>query len=191
MNLHPSPEEITEIIHQEIIKKQKKIDFNNFMLIFKEKNFDFFPYFSSIKAYVKKLNLSKNQIFQFMAKMEIAEQMLLEGATEYEIKNQTNIPDELLAIIFHKYYNQIPFDIIQVKLTHFRLMQLIINMESFYKQILEKYTPDDKKNFIDTFYHTIVDMIHLNEPFYRNSQLVANLLKEKNENIVKKINKFQ
>ena len=191
MNLHPSPEEITEIIHQEIIKKQKKIDFNNFMLIFKEKNFDFFPYFFSIKAYVKKLNLSKNQIFQFMAKMEIAEQMLLEGATEYEIKNQTNIPDELLAIIFHKYYNQIPFDIIQVKLTHFRLMQLIINMESFYKQILEKYTPDDKKNFIDTFYHTIVDMIHLNEPFYRNSQLVANLLKEKNENIVKKINKFQ
>ena len=70
-------------------------------------------------------------------------------------------------------------------------MQLVINMESFYKQILEKYTSDDKKNFIDTFYHTIVDMVHLNEPFYRNSQLVANLLKEKNENIFKKINKFQ
>lgn len=191
MNLQPSPEEITQIIHQEIIKKQKKMDFSNFMLIFKEKNFDFFPYFSSIKSYIKKLNLSKNHVFQFMAKMEIAEQMLLEGATEYEIKNQTNIPDELLAVIFHKYYIQIPFDIIQIKLTHFRLIQLVINMESFYKQILEKYTSDDKKNFIDTFYHTIVDMVHLNEPFYRNSQLVANLLKEKNENIVKKINKFQ
>ena len=85
MNLQPSPEEITQIIHQEIIKKQKKMDFSNFMLIFKEKNFDFFPYFSSIKSYIKKLNLSKNHVFQFMAKMEIAEQMLLEGATEYEI----------------------------------------------------------------------------------------------------------
>jgi len=162
-NLTPSAEEITIIVEEEIRKSGKRADFDNFLLIFKKKQFEFYPYFKHVQDYIQKYHLYKKTLFQYMLKMEVAENMLLEGANEREIKEQTNIPNELFSLIIKKYYLKIPLEIVQMKLIHFRILQLTKHMHSFYKHVLEKYTPEDKKDLINTFYQSMIDMSSLSE----------------------------
>lgn len=175
-HIEPTPEEITTIVKQEIVKHGKRPDFDNFLLIFKKKQYSLFPYFKHIKDYLRTYELDKNLILQFMFKLEIAENMLLEGATLKEIRQQTEIPDELLFLIIKKYHKKIPKEIWEMKLMHYRLMQVTHNIHNFYKNILEKYTPIDKKEFIENFYHTIIDMGMLDEGDVPYSELYTYIL---------------
>lgn len=181
--INPTPEEITTIVKQEIIKHGKRPDFDNFLLIFKKNKYSVYPYFKYINGYLRKCELDKNLILQLMFKLEIAENMLLEGATLREIKQQTEIPDELLFIIIKKYQKKIPQEVWEMKLMHFRLMQLTQNIHTFYKHILEKYTPADKKEFIENFYHTIIDMTMLDEEDTPYSELYTHILGTSDESI--------
>lgn len=177
----PSAEEITLIIQNEIEKQGKRADFDNFIYIFKEKNFNAIPYFKQINKYVKTKKIDQNKLLQLLLKFELADIMLKEGAKVTEIKKQTDIPDELLAILIKKYYSLIPKEIIQLKLTHFRLMQVVENMHVFYKNILECYTSQDKKDFVETFYQIMIDMVHMNKNEFKHLDIYTQILRGKDE----------
>lgn len=177
--IEPTPEEITLLVQNQILKSCKKPSFNNFLLAFKQNNFSTLKYFKAVLNHLKSnKKLSDNNLFKLLLKIEMAENMLLAGATMQEIKQQTALPRKLLGLLVRKYYKQIPKEIIHMKLIHYRLMNTVKTLNTLYKKVLADYCPEDKKDFVENFYDTMVDFATMDKKSIHNLELYAQVLGE-------------
>lgn len=175
--IEPTVEEIALLIQNQILKNGKKPNFTNFLLALKKKNISVLKYFKEAKKYLSaNKKFCENNLLKLLLKIEMAENMLLSGATINEIKNQTNLPGKFLGLLIRKYYKEIPKEVIQIKLMHYRLMKTVKTMTTFYKKVIEEFCPEEKRDFVENFYDTMIDLSSMDKNSLRNLELYTQIL---------------
>lgn len=175
--IEPTPEEMTLLVQNQIIKSGKKPNFTNFLLALKQNKYSILKYFKAAKKHLESNpKISENALLKLLLQLEMADNMLLAGATISEIKNQTKLPAKLLSLLIRKYYNEIPKEVIQIKLMHYRLMTTVKMMTTFYKKVIAEYCPEEKRDFVENFYDTMVDLSSLDKTGMRNLELYSQIL---------------
>ncbi len=114
--------ELLAICNEEIILERKEYNLKNFILKIKELNYKVLPHFKYAKKHLSNIakfryfknNQYINQLIKLITQMELAEYLLNQGATLEEIKHETDVPNELLAMIIKKNYSNIPKDILKL-----------------------------------------------------------------------------
>lgn len=157
--------ELLAICSEEIILERKDFNLKNFVLKIKELNYKALPHFKYAKKHLSNIakfryfknNQYINKLIKLITQMELTEYLLHQGATIEEIKNETDIPSELLAMIIKQNYSHIPKDILRFRLINYRILKLAKLQEIFFKEtILPLLKSNDKllayellKNFED------------------------------------------
>ncbi len=145
--------ELLAICNEEIILERKEYNLKNFILKIKELNYKVLPHFKYAKKHLSNIakfryfknNQYINQLIKLITQMELAEYLLNQGATLEEIKHETDVPNELLAMIIKKNYSNIPKDILRFRLINYRILKLAKLQELFFKQtILPLLQTNDK-----------------------------------------------
>jgi len=157
--------ELLAICSEEIILERKDFNLKNFVLKIKELNYKALPHFKYAKKHLSNIakfryfknNQYINKLIKLITQMELTEYLLHQGATIEEIKHETDIPSELLAMIIKQNYSHIPKDILRFRLINYRILKLAKLQEIFFKEtILPLLKSNDKllayellKNFED------------------------------------------
>lgn len=137
-------EELIAICSEEIILERKKVNLKNFILKVKELNYKALPHFKFAKKHlsrIAKFKYFKNnqqivRLIKLITQMELAEYLLHQGATVAEIRQQTGVTSELLAVIIRKNYDRIPKEILRFRLINYRILKLAKLQEIFFKQTI-------------------------------------------------------
>ena len=156
-------EELIAICSEEILLERKEYNLHNFILKVKKLNYQALPHFKYIKKHLSKITqfkfFKKNQnirrLVKYIAKMELAEYLLQQGATIEEIKNQTDIEGELLALVIKKNYSNIPKEILRFRLLNYRILKLAKMQEIIFKEtvipLLQKQDSSMAYNLLKSF----------------------------------------
>ncbi len=134
-------EEIVAIVSEEIILERKEFNLKSFILKMKALRFNALPHFKFAKKYAKS-SFSKlseptmSRIVKFTTQMELAQYLMSQGATVQEIKQQTAIPNDLLAAMIKSSYVSVPKDILRFRLINYRLLKIAKMQETFFKETI-------------------------------------------------------
>lgn len=134
-------EEIIAITSEEIILEHKSFNLKNFILKMKSLKFNTLPHFKYAKKYAKSQfsrlsEPSLGRLAKLTAQMELAQYLISQGATVQEVRHQTGIPNDLLAIIIKASYISVPKDILRFRLINYRLLKIAKMQEIFFKQTI-------------------------------------------------------
>jgi hypothetical protein len=153
-------EEIIAITSEEIILEHKDFNLKNFILKMKSLKFNTLPHFKYAKKYAKK-NMSKlsapslGRLTKLTAQMELTQYLMSQGATIKEIRQQTGIPDDLLAVVIRSSYIKVPKDILRFRLINYRLLKIAKMQEIFFKEtimpMLSKQDSQMARNMLTAF----------------------------------------
>lgn len=137
-------EELIAICGEEILLERKSLTLKNFILKMKQLNYKALPHFKFAKKHLSRMTKFKffhenqyiNRLIKIITQMELAEYLLHQGASTAEIKQETDIPNELLGAIIRKNYDRIPKDILRFRLINYRILKLAKLQEIFFKKTI-------------------------------------------------------
>ena len=173
---NPSEEVLLATISQEILIQGKEYNLKNFITEIKKLNYKALPHFATATRHLNKTTkrnfdkseLKEKRIITLVTRMEIAELLMNQGATIEEIRAQTNLPEELMVLLFRQYYGKLDVNLLRFRLIQYHQQKLNNMIGTFFKEAVVPLLKQKDKLYAEALLSSYSDLMEAN-----NSQLAA------------------